>query len=477
MYLSPIIMRTTSSKISLAFFGFIISFICFAQPNYRLYQFSIKTGEGENYYERESKRNFEPDGGAFEDTNAPDRFRPSMGLLNAATGLKIAKRKGSISDLQQILSENYDWVTQSNLTEIEDLKTKSVTFVDDQTVWQKAEIVNYYTVINKYNKVLKTTPPSKFEGAKKKDIGLELDIVDVSEALTKATQELGAAKESAAAMHYEKGRELARNQDISSNKEAAKRFRYALDYVPDYRDAKSRYEAARKLGTTRLGISNFESYTSTDYGDLGAQVSSDILTRFTRNRDEFEFFEVIDRDALDQILEEQKLSLSGLMDESTTAELGGLAGVNAIIVGKVTQANVDRQRLDPVTREYEEEVKTGEEKYTDEDGKEKTRDIKEKVKVYMNEHTKLSNATVATTYKILDVATGAVLAADNLTFTAEWSGQWYTYRSGDKRAIPNRLGRTEVPFISEVELARRALDEITSRINGRIAQYAKEVSQ
>ncbi|MFT5955731.1 MAG: hypothetical protein ACI8QD_002587, partial [Cyclobacteriaceae bacterium] len=142
----------------------LFSFIMFpllvcAQPNYRLYDFNIKTGEGENYYEREAKRNFEPGTGAMEDANVPDRFQTSMGLINAATGLKIAKRKGSISDLQELLRANFDWITQSNLSAIEDLESQSATFVDDETVNQKAELVNYYTVLDKYNRALRSMPP------------------------------------------------------------------------------------------------------------------------------------------------------------------------------------------------------------------------------------------------------------------------------------------------------------------------------
>lgn len=465
--------KITTYSLSFLILAFLVSLSAAAQPNYKIYPFKIKKGEGENYYEREAKRNLEMEG----KSSAPDRFLPGVGLINAAQGLKVAKRKGSIADLQEILQTNYDWITESNLTEIEDLKSQSEVFEDDNTVFQKAEIVNYYTLINRFNKILKTTPPTKFEAPKKKLPGLELDLVDVAEELSAAREELAAAKEAAAAMHFDKGRELARGSDIQSNKEAAKSFRYAFEYVPDFRDAKTRYDAARKLGTTRLGISTFESYTSPQYGDLGGQISSDILGRFSRDQDEFEFFEVIDRDALDRILAEQKLSLSGLMDESTTAELGGLAGVNAIIVGKVTQANVDRQRMDPVARSYSKEVKVGEEKYTDDEGKEKTRDIKEKVTVQMNEHKKLSNATITATYKILDVATGAVLAADNLTSSSRWEGVWHTYRYGDKRAIPNRLTRTEVAYISEPTLAKQALDKVTSSINSRIATYAAEVSE
>lgn len=465
--------RNTVKDFFLAIAFFLLSPFLVAQPNFQLYTFNIKKGEGENYYEREAKRNLELE----TKTSAPERFLPGVGLLNAAQGLKIAKRKGSISDLQEILRINYDWITESNLMEIEDLKAQSEVFEGDNTVYQKAEIVNYYTLINNYNKILKTTPPTKFEAQRKKEDDLKLAIKSVTEGLTVAKEAFESAKESAAEMHFGKGRELARGEDMQGNKEAAKRFRYALQYVPDFRDAQARYDEARRLGTTRLGISTFESFTAPEYGDLGGQISNDILGRFLRNGDEFEFFEVIDRDALDQILAEQKLSLSGLLDESTTAELGGLAGVNSIIVGNVTQASADRQRLDPVARTYEKKIKVGEEKYTDENGKEKTRDIKETVSVIMRENNKLSNATVSASFKILDVATGAVLAADNLTFTSEWEGVWYTYLRGNKKAIPNRLNRTEVPFISEAELVKRALNNVSNSINRRIVEYAQEVSQ
>lgn len=449
-----------------------------AQPNYRLYDFNIKTGEGENYYEREAKRNFEPGTGAMEDANVPDRFQTSMGLINAATGLKIAKRKGSISDLQELLRANFDWITQSNLSAIEDLESQSATFVDDETVNQKAELVNYYTVLDKYNRALRSMPPTKFEGAKKKDPKLALDVVSYSEQLSAARESLNTAKESAAGMHYEKGRELARSMEMEASKSAAKEFRYAYQYVDNYRDSKDRYVAARKLGTTRLGVSEFTNLSNSEYGNIGSTVTGSVLSRFTRSEDEFEFFEVLDRDALNLILEEQKLSLSGLMDESTTAEMGELTGVNSLLVGKVTQASTDRQRFDPVMKQFEKEVKVGEETYTDEDGKEKKRDIKKTVTVNMTYHRKIANATVGATFKILDVRTGRLVAADDFTQVAEWEGDWYAYRSGDRRAIPKRYeNQTEIEYISSGELVQDAANRVGDRVNDVVGKYAREVSQ
>ena len=450
--------------------------LAWAQSSYRLYTFSIRTDEGENYYEREAKRNFEPDGGAFEDTNAPNRFRSGVGLVNAATGLQIAKRKGSISDLQELLQKNYDWVTTSYLSAVDDLKRQSATFEDDQTVFKRAEVVNYLTLIKKYTTILKGTNPEKFEGAKKNDPGLKLNLVDVTDQLIAAEKAFEESKKDAAEYHYAKGRDLARNMDREGNKEAAKQFRYALEYADNYRDAKDRYNEARKLGTTRLGVSEFENIANSEFGNIGYSISNSILSRFSRNPDEFEFFEVLDRDALDRILAEQKLSLSGLMDESTTAELGELTGVNSILVGKITMATAERERFDPVPKSFSKEVKVGEEKYMDGD-KEKTRDIKETVTVSMLMHQKKARATVSATYKILDITTGRLIATDELSHTEDWEGSWYTYSSGDRRAIPAIINRTEVEYIPQSELIGSAADKVADRINSRVASYAKDVSR
>ncbi|UXP33860.1 CsgG/HfaB family protein [Reichenbachiella agarivorans] len=451
-----------------------LSFSAFTQKTYQLYQFNIKNDEGENYYEREAKRNFDSGKSTFEDANVPERFKPSVGLINASTGLKIANRKGSISDLQELLRTNYDWITNSNIAAIEDLKQNSQIFVDDETVNQKAEIVNYYMVIKKYNTVLNTTNPEKFKSVKKNDPDMALNIVNVDEALSEAKVALDEAIESAAAMHYAKGREFSQNQDLESSKQAAKSFRYAYEYKDNYRDSKDRYATSRKLGTTRLGLSDFDNVANSG-NNVAGSITYDILSYFSGRGDVYEFFEVLDRDALNRILAEQKLSISGLMAEGTTADLGELVGVNSIMIGKVTQATFERERLDPVERSYSAKVKVGEEKYM-EDGKEKTRDIKEEVTVKMNENNKIARSTVTATYKIVDITTGRIIAVDEVSHTEKWAGTWFSYKSGDKRAIP-RLRDTEVEYISEASLSNSAASRVASKIISRVSDYAREVSK
>ncbi len=54
-------------------------------------------------------------------------------------------------------------------------------------------------------------------------------------------------------------------------------------------------------------------------------------------------FEVLDRQNVDKLIQEQKLGASGLIDESTAAQIGQIIGVSAMIFGKVLEEDYDEQ--------------------------------------------------------------------------------------------------------------------------------------
>ncbi|RLD50692.1 MAG: hypothetical protein DRJ05_19305 [Bacteroidetes bacterium] len=56
-----------------------------------------------------------------------------------------------------------------------------------------------------------------------------------------------------------------------------------------------------------------------------------------------DFYQVIEREQLEKILKEQRLSLSGVLDEASAAEVGQLLGLDVIIMGSVTYSNVDKR--------------------------------------------------------------------------------------------------------------------------------------
>ena len=67
--------------------------------------------------------------------------------------------------------------------------------------------------------------------------------------------------------------------------------------------------------------------------ELGASVTDKMVTQLVNLRR----FRVIERNALESVMKEQSLGLSGMVDEKTAVKLGKLVGADVIIIGTVTK--------------------------------------------------------------------------------------------------------------------------------------------
>lgn len=74
-----------------------------------------------------------------------------------------------------------------------------------------------------------------------------------------------------------------------------------------------------------------------DRGKTGRAVADILVTELVKDGT----FKVIERNQLEKILSEQKLSISGVADPSEVAKLGKILGVSAVITGSVTQFSTD----------------------------------------------------------------------------------------------------------------------------------------
>lgn len=70
--------------------------------------------------------------------------------------------------------------------------------------------------------------------------------------------------------------------------------------------------------------------------NLGKYISEELTTRLYRTGK----FEVIERQLLDKIIQEQKISLSGIVDENSAVELGKILGVDAIATGTISDLGI-----------------------------------------------------------------------------------------------------------------------------------------
>ena len=452
-------------KIYTLIIGLALSITAWCQPNYSLNTYSTARGKKASFYKNEANRLIK-------------RGNYNEAVLNAAHALKLSKKKRGLSEAQERLNDSYSIAIQENLSRIEILKENNATFNGDQTVTELAEIVRIYRTMLKYNNILSSISPKSFKPVKKKDTGVHIEIENFKDDLKTATVAFEESKIQAAQMHYDKGIELSSTSSIESNKEASRHFRWANMYVKDFKDSQTRYESSKNLGTTRMGIIAFEnSHQARSYGDLGSVTSENLIGKLLHGS-QFEFFQIVSRDQLNLILQEQQLNLSGLMDETSTVDVGQLKGVHVLLVGKINTAAADRQSLQPKSLNLEEKVPAGKEKYTDSDGIEKERTLYKTVHAVVTVYTKAAQASTTGSYKILEVETGAIIKAGTVKGDYKWAHEWAKY-TGDKRALSGKfktlVTKSDIAFPLNTTLVQNAIENLSNNLSNEIRSYANQV--
>ncbi|MDA8243728.1 MAG: hypothetical protein M0025_06360 [Elusimicrobia bacterium] len=92
----------------------------------------------------------------------------------------------------------------------------------------------------------------------------------------------------------------------------------------------------------RIGVVEFENKSAYGQGRLGGAASDILITELVKSGK----FIVVERDKMNKVLEEQKLQSQGMTDPQTAAKVGQLLGLEAIVVGSVSQFGVKKEGSD-----------------------------------------------------------------------------------------------------------------------------------
>jgi len=212
------------------------------------------------------------------------------------------------------------------------------------------------------------------------------------------------ALQNAAEAHYREGLRL----ETTDPKAAAEHFRKASELIANYKDAKERYAKTRKAGTQRIAIMPFENLTG-KYGQVGHSLTDLLISQALHSQPEF--LEFVTRDYLEQLIKEQKLGLTGIIDETTAPQVGKLLGIRYFVFGKVHSIvpNYPRTASDTLVKEFT--------RYTSGEPPRKIRGV---VTVY----TAKGSVRLKAGYQIIDVNTGTIAASDILEKEAVSEYKW-----------------------------------------------------
>ncbi len=115
---------------------------------------------------------------------------------------------------------------------------------------------------------------------------------------------------------------------------------YLLDKVvakdPDYKETKSMREECLTLGTYTIAFVGIKNVSGDNVDEHKIQAT--LLTALINNNNPF--IKIIDRENMESILEQQRLNLSGAIDENTAATVGELLGAKAVLSGKLIERNL-----------------------------------------------------------------------------------------------------------------------------------------
>jgi len=102
----------------------------------------------------------------------------------------------------------------------------------------------------------------------------------------------------------------------------------------------------------KIAVVEFENKTSYGARRLGTSASDILVTELVKTNK----FIVVERDKLNKILDEQKLAVSGVIDSNTAVKMGKLLGLNAIVIGGISQFGVKEEGSDYLLTQSRQQV-------------------------------------------------------------------------------------------------------------------------
>lgn len=117
---------------------------------------------------------------------------------------------------------------------------------------------------------------------------------------------------------------------------AYKDFGTCLSYKSGYKDADNLRNEALQKGMVRIGIFRFKNdtrYFAPWYNQVTNVLYDDVVSDAVNNKSPF--ITVVDRNNLSNLLQEQKLEMSGMVNQSTATKAGRLLGLNYVVIGSL----------------------------------------------------------------------------------------------------------------------------------------------
>lgn len=279
---------------------------------------------------------------------------------------------------------------------------------------------------------------------------------------------------------YQQGK-LALSQDHF--REAYECFEKVIARKSTFKDAANLRRESLEKGRFTIALVDFKN--ASNVPGMEAKISAYMLDALTASKDPF--INVVDRENLQNIINEQHLQLTGIIDENTAVAVGELVGAKAILTGTVLSYSEKKGTLRSKQREgytsYQERV------LNRTDGKYYMQTLYRPCN--FTEYYNSNTCTVSFQYKLTNIKTGEIIATEIIEksmndeviygrFDGDVNSLWPAGQGGpnmnqnDRRALMAMMNaRQEVQ--STAELSNTLFNQISAQVTQAIDSSVKEI--
>ena len=226
-----------------------------------------------------------------------------------------------------------------------------------------------------------------------------------------------------------------------NQRKAAKLFKLVQEYVPNYKDSKYLYSKSRAEALLRLSIKTFS--------------GNENLVDYIRDR-MIEYQTEKSKEFLELSIQNQDIRVDHLLNASLTTRY---------YPSEVTSTIDINQEKTVVVRH---------EKVVDDEGKESTKAIKEKVNAKVTHYKKSSESKLEISYQIIDYNSKSSMFTGSVKSDTKFFHEWATY-TGDKRALSskynNLIRKKDIFAPIRSELEKKSADKISLKLMNKISAH------
>jgi len=226
--------------------------------------------------------------------------------------------------------------------------------------------------------------------------------------------------------HYKKGLTFYDNENY---RQAYVHFDEVTKVDPHYKDVEELKEESLSESMFTIGIMPFENKTRNTSAD--DRISAHVVSEVSELHNPF--IKLVDRENTSKLLEEQKLGLSGVLDEKTAANAGQLLGVKAVLLGKVINYTESSGSL---SKDYRKAYEPYKEKRYDKEGK--SYYVTKYKQIYYYEYKQQNSVAVSFQYQLISSETGQILITNVVDKTFADKVNYSTYRGNYKNLTPEQ---------------------------------------